>query len=261
LQRRLRRYFRILSVVRFVFADFSVYCSGYRRDPHRRLTFSEHRKPQFRSTRQARRGGLACERIAPRHEHHDHRAHAEGDVVLPAAITLPDGTVIPAGTNTSSLARLSIPSAPPSAGDDQRVHGCDNHGSGDGVACRPPLAPLNSYTATADVVSPPGAILPSGMFIGSNGLKIFQPAQLAALSPMLRAGTQSWSMRLVGGGKLRGRVLQRDALICRQGHAARRLVRPASGTAETCLDGEPNLTVGGQDVQLARQAVKNEGES
>jgi hypothetical protein len=33
----------------------------------------------------------------------------KANVVLPAAITLPNGTVIPAGTNTSSLASLSVP--------------------------------------------------------------------------------------------------------------------------------------------------------
>ncbi|UGA45824.1 filamentous hemagglutinin family protein [Bradyrhizobium quebecense] len=62
------------------------------------------------------------------------------------------------------------------------------------------LALFGGYTFTADTPLPKGTVLPAGM----TNINLTGPGdrQIWAIAPMLAPGTQSWSMRLLGGADL-----------------------------------------------------------
>ncbi|MDI4233284.1 filamentous hemagglutinin family protein [Bradyrhizobium sp. Arg237L] len=86
----------------------------------------------------------------------------------------------------------------------------------------PPGADLSifgGYTFTQDTVMPAGTVLPVGTVVVS--LTAAGDRKVWATSPMLAPGTQSWSMRLVGGadlGSADGRILQTSSSLAGAGN-------------------------------------------
>ncbi|NEV02616.1 hypothetical protein FNJ47_44810, partial [Bradyrhizobium sp. UFLA 03-164] len=81
------------------------------------------------------------------------------------------------------------------------------------------LALFGDYTFTADTPLPKGTVLPAGM----TNVNLIGPGdrQVWPTAPMLGAGTQSWSMRLVGGADLASadsRALQTVAALAGSGN-------------------------------------------
>jgi filamentous hemagglutinin family protein len=143
------------------------------------------------------------------------------DVVTKADIILPGGQVIPAGTNTSSL--VGVPGIIGTSADWLQLPsgtilkaGMNNiaqYIAGDAYAMEiqattwragSDLAILSGYTGytlPAPVQVAAGAVLPTGTYV-SNAYTKDGERQIWAISPMLAAGSQSWSMRLVAGADL-----------------------------------------------------------
>jgi filamentous hemagglutinin family protein len=81
------------------------------------------------------------------------------------------------------------------------------------------LTLFNGYTFAQNVSLPIGTILPAGMSVGS--LTAAGDRQVWAIAPMLAPGSQSWSMRLVGGADLAGvdsRALQSVSTLSGSGN-------------------------------------------
>lgn len=143
--------------------------------------------------------------------------------VLSASITLPNGVVIPAGTNTSDpvvladLAALEGASGsalivPPGSVIGQGMNAVFNGGISTTLTSWPAGLPLSYLTsgATFSLFNPlilsAGQTLPAGTFIpsGVQPSTTAPPQPIWAIAPLLPSGSQSWSMTLVGGADLSG---------------------------------------------------------
>lgn len=152
------------------------------------------------------------------------------NVVTTADIILPTGQVIPAGTNTTSLvgllgtstANLKLPSGTILKAGMNAIEFSDNAALGMKLQAMTwragaSLAPLGGYTLTAPVQLAANTLLPTGTYV-SNAYTKDSERQIWAIAPMLAAGSQSWSMRLVSGADLA--AADTRALLTRQQLAA-----------------------------------------
>ncbi|WP_398491325.1 filamentous haemagglutinin family protein [Variovorax sp.] len=136
------------------------------------------------------------------------------DVVIAADIVLPNGTVIRAGTNTSSLvgvigtttANLRLPAGTVLKAGMNAIQLADVGATAMKLVATTwragtDVSVFQGYALPTPLDIPAGKTLPAGMFVTSASALVGERA-IWALAPMLDAGSASWSMRLVGGADL-----------------------------------------------------------